>query len=136
VTIVFFMFRWDWFGFDKNRIGTRYTDIVFFHPVGSAGHVVHFGASGTRNVIALFFMLGWDRYRFDEKCARTRYPELVFLHPAKYAGHIVHSRASGARNVDALFFMLGWATIVSIKSMLGHITLNLYFCNMWDMRVM
>jgi hypothetical protein len=37
------------------------------HPVGSAGHVVHSGASMARNIEALFFMLGWDQYRFHKK---------------------------------------------------------------------
>jgi hypothetical protein len=35
---------------------------VFLHPVGSTGHVVHFGASGVRSIDALFFVLGWDLY--------------------------------------------------------------------------
>jgi hypothetical protein len=73
--------------------------------VGYAGHVVHYGASGERNIGAHFFMFGWDRFRFNKKRASTRYAELVFLHPVRSAGHIVHSGAPGARNDDAHFFM-------------------------------
>jgi hypothetical protein len=29
----FFMFEWDWFRFNKKRDGTRYTELVFLHPV-------------------------------------------------------------------------------------------------------
>jgi hypothetical protein len=46
--------------------------------VGYAGHVVHSGASGARNVDALFFMLVLDWYRFHKKCIGTRYAKLVF----------------------------------------------------------
>jgi hypothetical protein len=42
------------------------------------GHVVHYGASVPRNVIALFFILGLDRYGFDKKHTGTRYVELMF----------------------------------------------------------
>jgi hypothetical protein len=54
---------------------------VFFHLVESAGHVVHFGASGLRNMITLVFMLGRDRYGFDKKRTGTYYVELVFFQP-------------------------------------------------------
>jgi hypothetical protein len=37
---------WDWHGYDKMCTGTRYPEHVFLHPVGYAGHVVHYGASG------------------------------------------------------------------------------------------
>jgi hypothetical protein len=50
----------------------------FLHSVESAGQVVHFGASGTRNVDALFFMVRWARYGFHKKSAGTHYAKLVF----------------------------------------------------------
>jgi hypothetical protein len=93
---------WDRYGFDKKRTRIRYAELVFLHPVGSAGHFVQSVASAARNINALFFM-------FNKKHAGTRYAELVFLHPVGSAGHVVHSGASGARNVDALYFMLVWA---------------------------
>ncbi len=68
---------------------------MFLHPVGSAGHIVHFGASRARNVDTLFFMLRWDQYGFDKKCIGTRYAELLFLHLVGSVGHIVHFGASG-----------------------------------------
>jgi hypothetical protein len=73
------MHRWDQYGFDKKRFRTRYAELVFLNPVGSARHVVHSSASGARNDDALFFILGWDRYGFDKKPFKTRYAELVFF---------------------------------------------------------
>jgi hypothetical protein len=71
----------DRYGFDKKRVGTHYAELMFLHPVGSVGHVVHSGASEPRNVIALFLKLRLEWYGFDKKCARTCYIYLVFLHP-------------------------------------------------------
>jgi NhaP-type Na+/H+ or K+/H+ antiporter len=90
------MLGWIRRGFHKKHVGTRYTELVFFHLMGYAGHVVQSNAFGASNVDALFFMLMWDRYRFSKKRTGTRYTELVFLHPVRSVGHIVHSRASGA----------------------------------------
>jgi hypothetical protein len=65
INVLFFMLVWGWYGFHEKRTGTRYTEIVFLHPMGSAGHIVHSGASGVQIVDTLFFMLRWDRYVFE-----------------------------------------------------------------------
>jgi hypothetical protein len=101
------MLGWDRYGFHKNCAGTRYVELLFLHPMGYAGHIVHLGASGERIVDTLFFKLRWDRYGFDKKRFRTCYAELVFLHPVGYVRHVVHSGASEVRNVDTIIFMLG-----------------------------
>jgi hypothetical protein len=55
------MLGWDLYGFHKKRVGTRYAELVYLLPVGSAGHIVHSGASKPRSVDTLFVMLGCDR---------------------------------------------------------------------------
>jgi hypothetical protein len=61
------MLGWDWYGFDKKRVGTRYAELVFLHP-----WELHSGASGSRNFEALFFMLRWDPYGFHKNRIVTR----------------------------------------------------------------
>jgi hypothetical protein len=46
-------------GFHKKRVGTRYVELVFLHPAGSAGHVMHNGVTGAQNIDTPFFILGW-----------------------------------------------------------------------------
>jgi hypothetical protein len=49
------------YGCEKKLNMTRCSELVFLHPVGSAGHVVHSGANEAQNINVLFFMLRWDR---------------------------------------------------------------------------
>jgi hypothetical protein len=79
VDALFFMLRWDRYGFDKKRFRTHYAELVFLHPFGYVGHIVHSGASEVQNVDTLFFMHGWDRYGIHKYCVGTRYTELLFF---------------------------------------------------------
>jgi hypothetical protein len=90
------MLGWGQYEFDNKCIRTHYAELLFLHPVGSAGHVVHFGASGERIIDTIFFNVRWGRYGFDKKRFRTRYAELLFSHLVGSVGHVVHSDASSA----------------------------------------
>jgi hypothetical protein len=94
-------------GFHKKCVGTRYTELVFLHLVGSVDHVPHSGVSGPRHSDALV-ILWWAHYGFHIKRAGRRYLELVFLHPVGSVSLVLHFSASRARNVDVLFFMHTW----------------------------
>jgi hypothetical protein len=46
VDALFFKLRWVWSGFWNKCDRTRYAEVVFLHPLGSVGQLVHSGASG------------------------------------------------------------------------------------------
>jgi hypothetical protein len=50
VDALFFMLGRDQYGFVKKDTRTCYAKGVFLHPVGSAGYVVHSGASGAISI--------------------------------------------------------------------------------------
>jgi hypothetical protein len=91
---LFFMLGSTRCGFHRKRSETRYTKLVFLHPVGSVGRVVHSGASEPRNIDTLFFMLRWARCGFHKKHDVTRYADLVFLHLVGSTGYVMHSGTS------------------------------------------
>jgi hypothetical protein len=91
----YFQPQWDLYRFHKKCTETPYTELLFLHPVESAGHVLHSGASKSCNIDALFIMLEWARCGFHSKCVGTRYTELEFLHPLGSVGHEVHFSVSG-----------------------------------------
>jgi hypothetical protein len=99
------------------------------------GHIVQSGASMGMKCRCTIFHARVGRCGFHKKGVGTRYVEPVFLHPVGSVGHVVHSGVFGARNIDALLFMLGWLVVVSIKSMLGHVSPNFCFCIRWDLWV-
>jgi hypothetical protein len=38
---LFFLLGWEWYRFDKKCVGTCYAELVFLHPLGYVGHIVH-----------------------------------------------------------------------------------------------
>jgi hypothetical protein len=80
----------------EKHVRTCYDELMFLHPVGSAGHVVYSSASGARNVNTIFFMLRWDWYGFHKKLLETRTMNFVF--------------AFGGIYVSRCAFQCAWAT--------------------------
>jgi hypothetical protein len=136
VDALFFLLRWDRYGFHKMHAGTCYVELPFLHPVGSVGHIVHSGVSRKRNVDALFFMLGWDQCSFHKKRVRTRYVKLVFLQPLGSAGDVVHSSAF-ERHMSTHYFLCSSGTgIDSTNSTPRQVMPNLCFYIRRDFWVM
>jgi hypothetical protein len=91
----FFILWWAQCRFNEKRAGTRYVELVFFHSVGSAGHIVHYGAPECETSMHYFSYSGGAGMVSTKKRIKTHYAELVFLHLVGSVGHIVHRSVSG-----------------------------------------
>jgi hypothetical protein len=78
IDALFFVFGWDWYGFDKKRARTRCAELVFLYLVGSRSHVVHSGAFGVQNIDTLFFMLIGTDTDLTKKLPGHAMPNLFF----------------------------------------------------------
>jgi hypothetical protein len=74
------MLGWAWCGFRKKRAQTCCTEVIFLHPVGFVGKIVHSVATRLRHVDGLFFMPEWDQDGLNKKRVGAHYVEILSLH--------------------------------------------------------
>jgi hypothetical protein len=72
------MLGWDQYRFDKKSIVTRYVELLFLHPVGSVGHVVHFGTSGRESLTHYFLCSGGTGTDLTKSISGHVMPNLCF----------------------------------------------------------
>jgi hypothetical protein len=83
------MLRWNQYAFHKKCVGTRYAELVFLHPVRSAGHVVHSGGP-RREMSQTYFHARVGPVRFAQKGhLDTLHQTCVFASGAICASHSV-----------------------------------------------
>jgi hypothetical protein len=58
VETLFCSLGWDQYRFDRKHAGTCYAEVVFLHPVGYAGHIVHSIMSGHETPMHYFSSSG------------------------------------------------------------------------------
>jgi hypothetical protein len=88
------MLRWDRYGFHENCNRTRYVELLFLHPVGSARHVVHSVRPGRETSMYYFSCLAGTSMDLRKSASGHIVPNLCFLHPEGSASNVVHSGAS------------------------------------------
>jgi hypothetical protein len=103
------------------------SNLCFLHPVGFAGHVVHFDASGAQNVDALFFMLEWPGTVSIKSTAGHITPNLCFSIRWNLQVMECISVLPVHKMSMHYFSYLDGAGAVYKKSASGHITPNLCF---------
>jgi hypothetical protein len=87
----------------KKRVGTRYTELVFLHPVGSMCHIVNSGASGRKMSLHYFSCSGGTDTDLKKACRDTLRQTCVFA-----SGGICGSRSAfrcieGAKRRHTIF---------------------------------
>jgi hypothetical protein len=99
------MLGWDQYVLDKNHARTPCIEVVFLHPMGSAGHVVPSVKTRTQNINPLFsYSCGLGVVSIKSVPEHVT-PNLLFASGGIYGSHCAFG-TSGVSNVDALFFML------------------------------
>jgi hypothetical protein len=134
IEALFFKLGWARYGSWEKRDWTRFTELVFLHLVRSSSHVMCFRASGAWNIDALFFILGWARCRYHKMRTWTPYAKFFFIQCDLRIMHCIQMRP---RHETLMYYFLcsGGPVVDPIKSVLGHITMNLCFCIRCSLRV-
>jgi hypothetical protein len=131
-----FILGWGQYEFHKKHARTHFTDLLFLHPVGFAGHIVHSSVFGARNVDAVFFMLWWDRYGIDKKhvIADTSCQTCVFCIWWDIWVTCIPELSRHETSTD-YFSCLGGPIVFSIKNHVGTHYATVVFCIRWDLWV-
>jgi hypothetical protein len=125
-----------WCGFHKNRAGTRYTELAYLNPVGTAGHIVHSSASVRETWSHYFSCWGGTGMYSTESAIGHVMPNLCFCIRWDMPVMLCILLRLGREMLTHYFSCSGATGMYSTKSADGHITLNLCFCIQWDLRVM
>jgi hypothetical protein len=118
VDAIFFMLGWDRYGFDKMLARTRYTKLVFLHPVGSVGHLVHSVCPGGETSKHYISCSGGPGAVSIKSAPGTLCRTCVFASGWIYESHGAFQCVKGSSGTG----------MDSLKSALAHITPDLCFC--------
>jgi hypothetical protein len=130
------MLGWDPYRFDKKRFRTLYAELLFSHPVGSTGIVVHSSASGARNIDVLFSYSGGTG--MDSIKIMLGHVTSNFCFCILWDMRVIYciSVRLGSESSAHYFSCSGGTDTGLTKSASGHVTLTFCFCVRWDLRVM